>query len=93
MIRECNEEVGIITTNLQWNRLLKLIIPNDGNVIFFYSINDDIFLAKQMESEEIAIFEVSSLPSNIIYNLKWLIPMCLDDKLDHNHIPEIFESI
>ncbi|MCL6416594.1 hypothetical protein MIB92_13120, partial [Aestuariirhabdus sp. Z084] len=40
------------------------------------------FQARTVEQEEVKRFHVSELPDNLIPNLKWLIPLALDQQTD-----------
>lgn len=78
MVRECEEESGLYTTD--WT--LKIIMhEGGGNVIYFFTtIHEDMKRAKALTDEKLFNIIVASLPKmNVIPNLKWLIPMSLDD--------------
>lgn len=49
----------------------------------------DITKVKTMEAEKIEIFPINNLPDNIMPNLKWIIPLCLDGKF--KEVIEIWE--
>lgn len=78
MVRELYEECGIQTKLDDWQQILLINCPTDYQVTFFYACSDQIFQAQSLENEPIEIFAVNKLPNNIIYNLQWLIPMCIE---------------
>ena len=48
----------------------------------FFARTDVAFNAKTIEAEEIHIIKVAELPTNLIPNLQWLIPLALDTQAD-----------
>lgn len=76
MIREFNEETGL---NIQsWNNFAT-ITGLDWTCYFFWSISNLYNNAQTTTDENIGIYNVSEINIlNVIPNLKWLIPMCLD---------------
>jgi 8-oxo-dGTP diphosphatase len=79
MVREFTEECGLKTHTTDWKELLNIICPQEYHVTFFYTRSDNIYLAKSLEAEQLTIFDTYQLPENIIENLSWIIPMCLND--------------
>lgn len=81
MAREFEEECGIKTNSEDWTEFC--IIENEGlcNVHIFRAFSDKIYHAKTMEDEIVDVYPTDDLPKNMIFNLNWLINMCLDDKL------------
>lgn len=79
--REFEEESGIASSPNDWTEFCVLENPGLCHVHFLFTFNDDVYNAKTMEDEEVSIYEVDNLPDNVIFNLKWLINMCLDDTL------------
>lgn len=80
MVREFKEETGIDTTETDW-RFFTCIDGGEFELNVFYSFSNQIYFAKTIETEEVKTFLVDSLPSNIIPNLKWMIPLILDDSI------------
>jgi len=79
MEREFREETGIEINRHDWIPLADL---NDGDakIYFFYFNSPEIKNLKSIEKEQVGIYEVKTIPELItIPNLKWLIPMCLDN--------------
>jgi len=87
MSREFKEETGISTLPEEWKVFSMIHRPSTYKVYFLYTFNNDLINAKTVEEEKVGIYEVNDLPSNTIYNLKWLIPMSLDPMLSfHNPV-------
>jgi 8-oxo-dGTP diphosphatase len=83
MIREFKEETGIENNN--WSLRITLFVRGINNVdmeIRVYAAVGDISNAKAMTDEIPKVFPVNDLPDNLIPNLRWIIPMCLDSQLD-----------
>lgn len=76
MRREFKEETGVDITT--WQQFCEL--RGDWGMVMCYKAFDDaIFQVKTMEQEQIEIFPVGLLPySEMIPNLRWLIPLALD---------------
>ena len=82
MIRECFEECGVATHQADWQCFAKVYRPSCYDVDVYFAHSDLAFTAKTMEQEQIHIFKLNELPSNIIPNLQWLIPLALDKQAD-----------
>ena len=76
MIREFKEEAGIEITD--WELMIKYFNPNAYEVFFFRYFSSEIYRTIQQETDPIRIIPVKKLPPNMIFNLRWLIPLCLD---------------
>lgn len=79
IIRETREELGIFIDDNKWHKFVELTGSNfrgDWKVHFFRAFSDKISEAKQMEIEEIGIFQVKLLPK-VAANVPWLIQMAL----------------
>lgn len=48
-------------------------------IYFFTAYNIPIHEARSMTDEKVECFSVQGLPKNIVRNLKWLIPLALDE--------------
>lgn len=79
MVREFKEETGIETQS--WKYICKFS-GTDWEVHIFMTIDDDIYEFQNLTDEECDVYQVGQLPSNVIYNLNWVIPMCLDIEVD-----------
>ena len=79
MIRECFEETGL--TVLSWRLFMKLIRKSrNGHVYFFFGISDQLDMAFPYNdvSEIVKVYDISNLPTRIMKNLLWIIPMATD---------------
>lgn len=72
--REFAEETGLAIRN--WF-LFSVHLGKQSEIIMYWAV-EDISSVKTMESEEVKIFEVHKLPTNLIHHAKWLIPLALD---------------
>jgi len=81
MIREFKEETGVEV--LQWNRLITLVSESYDFVCDFYFCFGNIYKCYSTTDEIIQYVDVNDLPKNVIPNLIWLIPMCLDPFLNN----------
>lgn len=81
MAREFEEETGVKSSSNIWTEFC--IIENKGlcYVHCFFAITDEVYNVKTIEDEEVAIYDTNNLPSNMIFNLNWLINMAMDDTL------------
>jgi hypothetical protein len=63
---------------------------DDWEVQVFTAKTDDVFDFKQMEDEKVFLIPINELDSyDHVSNLRWLIPMCLDEnnskgEIDYN---------
>ena len=89
MVRECEEETGVYISENNWTCYAHLTKPNYFELDVFFAISDLTFSAKTTEKEHVHILKLDDIPNNIIPNLKWLIPMALDQNLNFNK-PVIF---
>lgn len=79
MIREFREETGLEIT--RWRKGFKLVREEAYVVQFYTAFSEDFEKVRTMESEEIGIYDVSPLPTNLIPNLNWIIPLLLDQNV------------
>ncbi|MBD2816275.1 NUDIX domain-containing protein [Xenorhabdus sp. Flor] len=91
MAREFAEEAGIETNPDEWKLFTVLTRPDVYQVNFLYTYDDRIYSAKSIEKEVVDIYETDVLPGNVIYNLRWLIPLALDEHLRFDKQIEIRE--
>ena len=80
MSREFLEEAGVLTSPSNWTEIIQ-IRSDTWQVTFFYLISNILFSAHTMETEKIMFHNPNSLPENVIPNLRWLIPLALDDDI------------
>ena len=83
MVREFKEETGVHITD--WD-LFAIYTGTPGYVVHFYkSTVPGIDQVKTMEAEIVSthdVINIAAIPkSRIMHNLKWLIPMALDDDI------------
>lgn len=81
MIREFAEETGVETTAEEWTEFVHYICQDVYEVHFYRAFTDKIDSARTIEDEVISTFKSDCLPKNVIFNLNWLIPLSLDEKV------------
>jgi len=75
MTREFFEESGLLVE--LWN--LKVIAQVGlSKTLYFYYGFGNVKKAISCTEEQVSVCEVDKLPLNLIPNLKWIIPLCLD---------------
>lgn len=89
MVRETKEESDLFTVEKDW-----VYVGNLTSEIFFTEVFACIYSgdkndAKSMEEQKIAWFSSKDLPTNVITNLTWLIPLAID-KLKNNEPKSLF---
>ncbi|PAS41260.1 hypothetical protein CGT68_05145 [Vibrio cholerae] len=82
--REFQEETGVQTNQDEWKLYVTLTRPDIYRVHFLYMISDKVHNIQTMEKEIVTLFPCDQLPKNIIPNLRWLIPLAIDNKLNIN---------
>ena len=82
MIREFEEEAGVKTRSDDWRHLAQIHRPGDYDLSVFAAHSDLALEARTMERELVALLPVDELPAKLMPNLRWLIPMALDQQLD-----------
>jgi len=76
MVREFEEETGLYIE--EWQELCMLRQIGVYEVVFYKAIDESALSARTQEDEQVILVDPGRLPSNVIPNLKWLVPMCLD---------------
>lgn len=80
MCREFKEETGIVWG--EWNYIITMSCEG-WEVQVFTATTDKVFDFKTMEDEQVCLIPISDLDHfDLISNLYWLIPMCLDKNDD-----------
>lgn len=78
IVRETEEESGLKTAPQAWHQVATMQ-GADWEIAVFYCIyngaKDD---AVMNEDQPVEWFAVNNLPENVLYNLRWLIPLCID---------------
>lgn len=77
MVREFEEETGVRTTVGSWDHFITLS-GAFGSVVFFRCNSNEVHGVKTMEDEVIQLVDPRRLPSNMIGNLNWIIPLAMD---------------
>lgn len=76
--REIREESALETKKDQWVFIGNISSDTVSLDVLGYVYEGSLEDAQTVEDEVVAWFPVASLPSNIISNLSWLIPMTID---------------
>ncbi|MBA6224278.1 NUDIX domain-containing protein [Colwellia sp. MB02u-18] len=92
MVREFIEETGVQTHKADWTCYAKIYRPHCYDVDVYFAHSDLAFSAKTIEQEPVHIIKLTELPSNIIPNLQWLIPLALDKQADFS-IPVLLQEV
>lgn len=82
MVREFKEETGVDTFESDWTNFVVLFGP-DYILYFYYSFTSPSTILQQITDEHVAFYNLNDLPSYLIPNLRWLIPLCFDTTLDY----------
>ena len=76
MTREFEEEAGVTVTD--WN--LMCIMDNVDWVCLCYCSTGDLSKLKSLTDEEVSVWNIYELEElNVVSNLRWLIPMAIDE--------------
>lgn len=81
MSREFHEETGVKIIAEQWLCYCVIRRPAKYCVYFLMCIDDNVYNVKSVEKEFVGVYKTNDLPFNVISNLRWLIPMALDENL------------
>lgn len=89
MAREFHEETGLQLEPEDWRQFCRLTSPR-GIVYFFRhtAIYDLRPAAETFTDEPVEWWPAQSLPINVVANLRWLIPMALDEVHDSANVIE-----
>jgi 8-oxo-dGTP diphosphatase len=82
MQREFMEETGVVIKKDNWNKLGVFKSPN-WIVHVFYQFTDKVVDIKTTTEEEVILADVKYVMSRneILPNLRWLLPLCLDKEV------------
>ena len=81
MVREFREEAGVVVKD--WDFFAKIISPEDENFqIDYFRSFGNIDHVKKMEEEEIWTVPTNYLPDDVLYNVRWLIPLAMDREIE-----------
>lgn len=80
MVREFEEETGVQTYESDWTLVAVLIGP--GYELNIFKARAGLHHTFTTQTDEPVNWELSwQLPDNVIPNLRWIVPLCLDDSL------------
>lgn len=79
MHRECLEEVGLDVKS--WKQFCVISDERGWHIYFFYAYGP-IRQGKAMTDERPEVVDVRAIPSDVIPNLKWLVPMALSMRFE-----------
>lgn len=79
--REVHEEAGVLVPPESWTTFACIDRTPGDRVTCLFACSDKIFRARTMESEKVELYPVGHLPENVIWNLRWLIPLAQDPAL------------
>lgn len=82
MVREFTEETGVSTQAADWTCFANVYRPKVYDVDMYFAQSNLAFQVQSVEQEEVHIINVNKLPENLIPNLRWLIPLALDQQAD-----------
>lgn len=80
MSREFKEETDYFTTEAQWTLKLHLC-GRDWKVYFLAAKIDQTVDLKSDGEEPCGWYDISNLPPETMPNLRWIIPLCLDQDI------------
>lgn len=78
MIREFREETGRTTFESDW-KFVGTLMYGYGNLEVFKISFEVEWLPFDEHDEKCAWYDIDRLPDNVIPNLRWLIPLCLEE--------------
>ncbi len=92
MSREFLEETGVLIPVNEWTMYANVYRPAQYDMDVFFAHSDNAYQVQTIEKEEVNIFPVEALPTKLIPNLKWLIPLALDEQADFSQTVSILEN-
>ena len=78
--REVKEETGLVTNSKEWEWIGVLHSSIFETHTFFAVYEGNLEKIKMLTDEKPEWFDRNNLPPNIMINLSWLIPLCIDKK-------------
>lgn len=81
LCREFDEEAGVQTQPDEWQQIATLDVIGLGTVYFFRAFSSKAHGMKAGTDEAVGLYDAHPLPENVIANLKWLIPLSLDENI------------
>lgn len=79
MKREAAEEVTMSDTIIGWRHCITFVCP--GGTVYVFRANSDYIaeIRSKEQAEAVGVWAVSHLPSTVLNNLLWMIPMVCAD--------------
>lgn len=83
MVREFKEECGIETEEKDWGLFAVIRDESNKNVKLycFRTFTNKIYDCQSTEAEQVEVLPVNLIAFPVVYNLKYLIPMAMDETL------------
>lgn len=78
IVRETKEESDLTTTADNWRYVARMKGPDWEIEVFYYMYDGPHVDASTNEDQPVEWFAVNQLPPNLMHNLRWLIPLCID---------------
>ena len=78
IVREMQEEAGLITRKNDWITVGSLNSSFFETIVLTTIYNDPLTDVQMLTDEEVEWVNCDQLPANIMANLAWLIPLCMD---------------
>lgn len=78
IVRETEEESGLKTSSDKWRYAALMKGPDWEIEVFYYIYDGPKEDATMNEDQPVEWFAVQNLPDNVMYNLRWIIPLCID---------------
>lgn len=80
MAREFKEETGLEVKEDYWDNFV--IWTGSDYVVYFYKSYNGNFKVYSATDEQVGKYNVNDLPANVIYNLRFLLPLALQNNID-----------
>lgn len=90
MVREFFEEAGIQTKESDWE--LCVIVEVKGYAVVYYYISRGDLNFVNKTSEAINVYDIYDLPDNTLFDVRWLLLMCLDKCIIHKPVNIVFRT-
>lgn len=84
IVRETAEETGLMIPKEQWTAVGVLSSAEWKVHVFGAVYTGSLAQTKSMTDEQIEWITHAKLPKNVIYNLRWLIPMTMDKLINND---------
>jgi 8-oxo-dGTP diphosphatase len=81
MVREFREETGV--TCEEWREFIQVVGSGWSMHCFTTRAVPDFYLLQTTTDEEVVLVDATNLPDDVLFNLRWMIPMAQDYDLRH----------